>query len=217
MLPKKGMGLLNIFNAITFTCSLYAIVCLVSTLLIFTVFILLVVCVLFEIVCFVKLKVLVRYPFSPEITESLENSVLETVICDSKIQSDWVDIDIEIFPGTVRSFKVHSLIVKSHVESKVAVKPVLLWLHGTGGTAAISFAKSGIMGRLATDYDIYAVDLPGFGRSVAPQELKLASERQLTKAIVAVLRKYIIEKDLSSVHIAAHSFGGFLAVHLAHE
>lgn len=44
-------------------------------------------------------------------------------------------------------------------------KPVLFWLHGAGGTAMLSFGISGIIDRLADDYDIYALDLPGFGRS----------------------------------------------------
>ena len=44
-------------------------------------------------------------------------------------------------------------------------KPVLFWLHGAGGTAILSFGISGIMDRLVDDYDVYALDLPGFGRS----------------------------------------------------
>ena len=44
-------------------------------------------------------------------------------------------------------------------------KPVLFWLHGAGGSAILSFGISGIIDRLVDDYDIYALDLPGFGRS----------------------------------------------------
>ena len=50
-------------------------------------------------------------------------------------------------------------------DSKIVEKPVLLWLHGAGGTATLSLGISGIIDRLVDEYDIYALDLPGFGRS----------------------------------------------------
>ena len=50
-------------------------------------------------------------------------------------------------------------------DHKVGSKPILLWLHGAGGTATLSFGISGIIDRLGSEYDIYALDLPGFGRS----------------------------------------------------
>ena len=50
-------------------------------------------------------------------------------------------------------------------DSKILEKPALLWLHGAGGTATLSLGISGIIDRLVDEYDIYALDLPGFGRS----------------------------------------------------
>lgn len=50
-------------------------------------------------------------------------------------------------------------------QKKKKKKDVLLWLHGAGGTATLSFGLSGVIDRLGGEYDIYALDLPGFGRS----------------------------------------------------
>lgn len=45
-------------------------------------------------------------------------------------------------------------------------KPALLWLHGLGGTAMLSLGVTGIIDLLIDDYDVYALDLPGLGRSI---------------------------------------------------
>lgn len=52
-------------------------------------------------------------------------------------------------------------------------KPVLLWLHGLGGTAMLSLGVTGIFDLLIDDYDVYALDLPGLGRSTIewPEDL----------------------------------------------
>lgn len=156
--------------------------------------------------------------FSSDIVESLERMVLQNSCGDIEIISDWSDFEIDILSGTKRMFSVHSIIVKSnYAKSTIAKKPVLIWLHGTGGTATLSLAASGVIRRLSDAYDIYAIDLPGFGRSIAPSELKSATEDDIENVMTTVLQKYLQHKNLTCVYLAGHSFGAYVAVSLVHK
>lgn len=107
--------------------------------------------------------------FSKDMYESFERSVIQTkAVCDEQIESSWDEIEIA---GVKGKFSLHTLITRSKTRS--AENPNLVWLHGVGGSAAISFAISGIMGRLVDHYNIYCLDLPGFGRSTAPHQFSM--------------------------------------------
>ena len=66
---------------------------------------------------------------------------------------------------SIKGTKEKNTVNSQKINIEINQKPVLLWLHGAGGTAALSFGLSGIIDRLGEEYDIYALDLPGFGRS----------------------------------------------------
>jgi hypothetical protein len=85
------------------------------------------------------------------------------------IASDWEEIYLGSEKGG--STRIHSVIARS----KLAELPNLVWLHGVGGTATLSFVLSGVIDKLANGFNIYAFDLPGFGRSTADSRLKFAS------------------------------------------
>jgi pimeloyl-ACP methyl ester carboxylesterase len=129
---------------------------------------------------------------SSELCDSLELKVIAEYVSHSEsVKSDWVSLDVELKPGLNGTFQVHSLIISSSSPSTTTAgadlsnegdykdielceegKPALLWIHGIGSSAALSFGITGVIDRLLDTYDIYALDLPGFGRSTAPVELK---------------------------------------------
>lgn len=96
---------------------------------------------------------------------------------------------------------LHSLIVRN------AGKPILIWLHGVGGTAALSFLHSNIIEKLADDFEIHALDLPGFGRSTCPPVFGKVSDAEIETFFVDVLYQYAKSQNLSRFHLSAHSFG----------
>lgn len=97
-----------------------------------------------------------------------------------KFISDWQTIDIEIChtsnSAIYKSIELHSIIAihQANVSStKICKKPSLIWLHGVGGSALLSLILSGIVDRVASQYDaVYAIDLPGMGRSITPRECR---------------------------------------------
>lgn len=100
-------------------------------------------------------------------------------------------------------------------------KPVLFWLHGVGGTAMLSFGLSGIIDQLGDEYDIYALDLPGFGRSTIEwgdqKDTNNISGYDLTELYIEAIRLYLNIKDVHSIYLVGHSFGAFNAVNFAHR
>src|SRR5919197_6357259 len=86
-----------------------------------------------------------------------------------------------------------------------AGEPLLL-LHGIGSTHD-DFAQ--VLPRLAAEYDVLAVDLPGHGRS--PTVDGLPTVTSLANAI----ERDLDTMDVGRVHILGNSLGGRLALELA--
>lgn len=114
----------------------------------------------------------------------IENQLIATrkLPCedDTEILNDWmnIEVDIDIYGVKVKkTFKIHSIIGKSNsAGSKPGTdKPILVWFHGVGSSAMTSCLCNGLMDRLVNHYDVYAIDIPMWGRSIAPQELMLAT------------------------------------------
>ena len=96
-------------------------------------------------------------------------------------------------------FHVHSVIINSINSSSRKPKKTLVWLHGVGGTGTISFILSGIANKLANDFNIYCIDLPGFGRSTAPSSYKSATQSEIEKMMYSVIYEYIVRKGKASI------------------
>lgn len=90
------------------------------------------------------------------------------------IVSDWMSVKVNLANGTCKNFEIHSIVAESKSKDGSLAKPILLWIHGVGGTAVMSFVLSGIIDRIADDFDVYAIDLPGMGRSTADPFFKEA-------------------------------------------
>ena len=76
---------------------------------------------------------------------------------------------------------------------------VVLLLHGWGGEAA-SFQP--VFEWLAGSHKVYALDLPGFGKSQIPHTPWDTSD--YAQFVTAFLEKF----DISKAHLIGHSFGG---------
>jgi len=86
--------------------------------------------------------------------------------------------------------------------------PVVL-VHGLGVSSAY-FAR--LQPLLAAERRVYAVDLPGFGRTRPRPHYTLKGG-----ALAASLHEWMIALGLTRVHLIGHSLGGPVAVEFAHQ
>lgn len=85
---------------------------------------------------------------------------------------------------------------------------VVLLLHGWGGEAA-SFQP--VFDWLAQSHKVYALDLPGFGKSQIPPTAWNTSD--YAQFVIAFLEKFRIPK----AHFIGHSFGGRISIIISAE
>ncbi|MEU4998663.1 alpha/beta fold hydrolase [Streptomyces sp. NPDC021622] len=86
----------------------------------------------------------------------------------------------------------------------------LLLLHGIGHHLQ---AWDPVFGLLATEYDVIAVDLPGFGASPALPDGLAYNASTVVSALGALCETLEIERP----HVAGNSLGGLLALELGRE
>jgi len=79
----------------------------------------------------------------------------------------------------------------------------VLLLHGWGGSVN---SLRPIFNRLRSQYRVYALDLPGFGRSEAPPCAWGSAE------YAKLVAQFFTKAGLSEAHVIAHSFGGRVAI-----
>jgi pimeloyl-ACP methyl ester carboxylesterase len=91
-------------------------------------------------------------------------------------------------------------------ERRGAGEPLVL-LHGLGSRRQV-FAP--VLGRLAGEFDVWALDLPGFGASPPPAR-PVSSIGRLTDDVQAWLRA----RGIEGCHVAGNSTGGGVALELA--
>jgi pimeloyl-ACP methyl ester carboxylesterase len=96
--------------------------------------------------------------------------------------------------------------VRIHFFDRGKGEPVIL-IHGLHSSADINWRITGILGDLAKDHRVIALDLPGHGRSDRPDKEE-AYGLQLVKDIVLLLDHLKIEK----AHIVGYSLGGMVVM-----
>lgn len=104
-------------------------------------------------------------------------------------------------PATAR----RTAAVRPHLEVHGSGEPLLL-VHGIGHSAR---AWDPMLDRLAADFEVLVVDLPGHGG--APE----LGERPTTVAIAAHLGRLLDELGHRTAHVAGNSLGGLIAMRLA--
>lgn len=84
----------------------------------------------------------------------------------------------------------------------------LVFLPGWGDNKA---TFSGLIGLLKENYEIYALDLPGFGGSQIPQEIWGLQD------YADFVRDWIVKLKIKPVALVGHSYGGAVAIVLASQ
>jgi pimeloyl-ACP methyl ester carboxylesterase len=102
---------------------------------------------------------------------------------------------------TVKGVKLHYI-----VEGKG--EPVVL-IHGLHSSAEINWKLTGVVGLLAKDHQVIALDMPGHGQSDKPEKDE-AYGVQMVEDVIALLDHLKIKK----AHIVGYSMGGIVAVKL---
>lgn len=94
-----------------------------------------------------------------------------------------------------------------HHERRGAGPPLLL-VHGLGSELCV---WEPVLDRLAADYDVIAVDLPGFGRSAPLPDGATPTPGALARALAELLDALEIDR----AHLAGNSLGAWVALELA--
>ena len=105
-------------------------------------------------------------------------------------------VPVSVFGGRVMLYRA----------GRRGAEPVIL-IHGLGTQAARDWAE--VVPALATTYDVYALDLPGFGASDKGNHLYSPSN------YVRVLDALFAERLKQPVNVVGHSMGGLIALSYA--
>eukprot|EP00961_Rhodomonas_salina_P030874 415202-Rhodomonas_salina.1 len=124
--------------------------------------------------------------------------------------SGWLDL-----PNGISAHYIHvPSSKKGPLPADSATHATIVLIHGTGSAAALAWAS--MAGQLAESFSLYAVDLPGFGRSTWSWEKFLAASRgEVEDAYADFISNYIHAMGLVKPIVVAHSIGGFFAIKFA--
>lgn len=138
--------------------------------------------------------------------EELEESIIVSLY-GSSVKSHWIDIDVN---GQV--WKTHYL--QSFRNSTSEQQTTVVLLHGYGATSTLAWRR--VLPRIIKKYDVYAIDMPGFGRSIAPDTLLFAqNEETILRQYCAFYARFLDVNHISDPYVVAHSFGAFMITHCA--
>ena len=103
----------------------------------------------------------------------------------------------------------HQIRYRAYHKKNLPDKPALLFIHGFAGSL---YTWRKVAPQLAETYNVYALDLPGYGLSDKPTGYDYGNESQaeLVSGFVAAL-------GLENVAVAGHSMGGPIAVHVSRK
>lgn len=106
-----------------------------------------------------------------------------------------------------------------YVEGDREDAPVLVLVHGAA-SSSVTFAR--MIDHLRKDFNIYALDLPGFGRSVVHVDSYAEFRRvylddDMAAFLVEAVRAFLRWRRLRGVYLCGHSYGGFVCAKLAYQ
>ncbi len=107
-------------------------------------------------------------------------------------------------PPADQSFRVGG--VKIHYLVEGQGEPVVL-VHGLYASAKINWQLPGMIGMLAKNYRVIALDLPGHGESDKPE-----NEAAYGVQMVEDVRQLLDHLKIKKAHIVGYSLGGMIAV-----
>ena len=88
--------------------------------------------------------------------------------------------------------------------------PPLVLVHGLGSSAMVDWGR--LIAPLGRRYHVYALDLPGFGRSERPKDADYSIPMQ-----VEAVRSFMAAAGVSRARVAGISMGGWIVARLAGE
>ena len=110
-------------------------------------------------------------------------------------------------------WKVNTTVVHLRKSKLQKTRPSLVIVHGV---ASGSLVWIDCFEDLSKHYDIYCLDIPGFGRSETPMSLRFASDSKdvvvIDNLLSLFLSNYILALGLERPFVMGHSFGGHLAL-----
>ena len=109
---------------------------------------------------------------------------------------------------TIHNIPIHS--IKCHAKYPNS-KPNILMIHGYGGNC-MSFIK--MADYLTPKYNVYMIDLPGFGRSGTSDMLQSDDIDTILDLYANLLQEYILKID-EEILVFGHSLGAYISIHLA--
>jgi len=108
------------------------------------------------------------------------------------------------------TFKDISVFVKKNFRRSNPGKPGIFFLHGFGGSSG---DWEEIISLLDSDFQLIAIDLPGFGKSSKPDNTKFYQ----TKFLVQLISDISCRLKLTGVVLTGYSMGGRLALQFANK
>lgn len=96
--------------------------------------------------------------------QSLEDEVIFSLYGDN-VRSAWKTLQVQTLHGISEQWNTH------YIESTrySSDKPDVLLLHGYGATSAFTWRVT--IPALVDKFNVFAIDMPGFGRTEAPESL----------------------------------------------
>jgi len=96
--------------------------------------------------------------------QTLEDEVISSLYGDS-VRSAWLEVPVNTIWGDTESWDTHYIEPSQYSPDK----PDVLLLHGYGATSAFTWRLT--IPALTEKFNVYAIDMPGFGRTEAPESL----------------------------------------------
>ena len=117
-------------------------------------------------------------------------------------------------PAKNETWNVHCLFVSCEDRDATDNRPYLLLVHGT---ASCSLVWVDIFHKLAKNFRVMAIDLPGFGQSPTPDCLLKATAQTSQTLLVDLLKNWHASIGINKkIAVFGHSFGGFICTHFAY-
>eukprot|EP01038_Epipyxis_sp_PR26KG_P008710 gene8710-11769_t len=140
---------------------------------------------------------------------------LKSSFYGDKLHNSWINITDHYN----ETWNIHYLYCSSYslnnstLDSQRKSKRKMLLVHGYGTSSTLAWRN--VMSPFSKHYDVYAIDLPGFGRSIAPNSLfkHSVSPEDTINRYCHIFQEFILQVDIASPYVVAHSFGGFLFTH----
>jgi pimeloyl-ACP methyl ester carboxylesterase len=136
--------------------------------------------------------------------DELEDLMMEKLY-GQHMSSHWISVAVDN-----EVWKTHYIRTKNEFISKD--KSNILLLHGYGATSALTWRVT--IPKLIDKYNIFSIDMPGFGRSPASNTLLSpdTSPQEVQDMFCNFYSEMLKHFNISSPLVIAHSFGGFIYI-----